>query len=253
MKKVTKIIRISLILSFFIISGYALQKSYTFLFMPRGYTLTTDIILAKTTKNQIDTFIAQKINYKEENLNSIAKALHNRFLYIKSVNISRLATQALDINIHTYNPLFIVNDNHILLESGMCEPKNTFDANSIASLERITIHASAIIDNHVDSTCYRCLTTLSPHIIKMYNLIWISACEIWLKNKKQQRFALLCNTNTIHDGHKITLGTSLKNEIVSKKAFNYNTMKTWVADIRFDNQIVIFSRGGRGYGYTTSS
>lgn len=253
MKKVTKIIKISLMLAFFIISGYVLQKSYDALFTPRGYNLTADTILSQTTKDQVNSFIAQEINCKKTAAHSIATKLKHQFPYIQSIDISRLATQTVHIKIHTYNPLFIVNGNQILLESGICEPKNRFSENSIASLATININSSAIIDNHLNQSCYTCLAKLSPHILKTYTLNWINACEIWLKNKKQPRFALLCDTNTIHDEHKITLGTSLEHEIVSKKAFNYNTIKIWVADIRFDNQIVIFSRGGRDHGCITSS
>jgi len=250
MKKTAKIIRIIIIFALLITGGFFSYKLYHRLFTPTRFTISSNNILSASTLETINTFIDQKTDYTDKSIKSLAAQLKTTFPFIKEVAITQLPkTLAIHMNIN--KPLFVINNDLILLESGTLESLNLFKPDVFESLPSASIHKSSYHDKNLSQSCYNCLTSISRHLLDSYQLNWNNEQEVWLNDKKQPRFIILCNLQSIEDQKKLKFCSTLKNEIVRKKEFSHNKLNTWIADIRFDNQIIIFSRGGKGHGYNT--
>jgi hypothetical protein len=152
-----------------------------------------------------------------------------------------------------YKPIIKINDNLVLLESGMMESQHSFKSDIIEVLPSLCIHESIFTDNRLTPDIYTCLNSISPYLFKEYEINWHNKYELWLTDKSQHNFKILSDAYSISDEQKLKLCKKLKEEIKGKKEVLLNKSKTWIADIRFDNQIIVFSRGGRGHGYNSST
>jgi len=254
MKKVQIIIRIFVGFVPLLVGGIIGYNSYRILFIPSDYTLETNSILSTQAIEQINNFIEQNIDFKNSlSLKKIASSLKEEFACIKRVAIRQLPTKKLHIQLSTYKPLFRLNNDCILLKSGIIEPLHSFNPQSIDKLQCITVHNSAINKHQLSSPCYTCLTNCSPSVFESFDFTWNNETELILHDKKQRRFSILGDINTLTDQQKLKLYTTLQHQIMNRNDYALNKGKKWIADFRFDNQIIIFSRGGRGYGYKASS
>jgi len=230
------------------LGGY---KASRILFEPSGYFLNTSSVLSQQAHLTIANFCEQ-IDVKKLPLQKIAYNIKERFPIIESVTIHQQPTKTLDIRCCVYTPLFNINHDMIVCASGILEPSHSFKTELITTLPALKIDACEITENRLHTVCYDCLASCPSTLFDVYDLTWKNEAEIVLTDKKQGRFSILSDINTINDQKKFNLYAHLKHDIMNRNDFALNKGKQWVADIRFDNQIIIFSRGGRGYGYKTS-
>lgn len=253
MKKALKNIRIIVVVATCIFLGYLGNKAYRLIFTPVTYSITSDNILSTTTQECIKTVVAHDIDYQRVPLATIAHQLKDTFPFVKGVTIAHLATGTVAIHLTIYKPLMRINSNLVLLESGILESQQSFKSDVIASLSAVSVHESVFTDSRLTPDFYTCLASISSHLFKGYEINWHNKHELWLTDKNQPSFKILCDAHSISNEQKLNLCKKLKEEIKGKKEVLLNKSKTWIADIRFDNQIIIFSRGGRGHGYDTST
>ncbi|TET05876.1 hypothetical protein E3J79_03740 [Candidatus Dependentiae bacterium] len=253
MKKALKNIRIIVVVATCIFLGYLGYKAYCLIFTPLTYAITNDSILSTTAQECIKTVVAQDIDYQSVPFATIAHQLKDTFPFIKVVTIAHLATGTVAIHLTIYKPIIRINNNLVLLESGVLELQQLFKYDIIASLPTVSVHESVCTDSRLTSDFYTCLSAISPHLFKEYEINWHNKHELWLTDKNQHSFKILCDIYSISNEQKLRLCKKLKEEIKGKKEVLLNKSKTWIADIRFDNQIIVFSRGGRGHGYDTST
>jgi len=249
MKRTLKIAR-TLIITFAIGSGtFLVYRTINQLLIPAEIVLLSETQLSQKGHELIYTFINEEINYKYKPLHEIAYLVKNQFSEIKNISITHIPKKLI-IKFNIHKPRFVINDKKIFLESGIIKPKHFFDKNSIELLPKLSLNESLHSNKQFLNTCYSYLENISPELFENYDLIWKTEQEIWLTNKEQPRFSILSDPNSINNNQKLTLCSKLKKNIESKKTFSF-TKSVWFADIRFDNQVIIFSRGGKGYGYNT--
>jgi len=250
MKKGIKIARITVIFGLIIGGAFIGYRSFINHTTPSCFFVTADQILSKEGLSAIATFIKEETDYKKSSLAIIAYKLKAAFSHINHIAISHISKK-LVINVQPHKPRFVINADKVLLESGKVKPRSLFNNDILLTIPLLTISESACHIDNLSADCFNALNTISPVLLEQYNLCWENEREVWLTDKKKPHFTILTDSHSITHQQKLDVCGILKKTIESRKDFSRRKSTVWVADIRFDNQVIIFSRGGKGHGYNT--
>jgi len=246
-RKIKLIARLILLCTVCIIVVYTSNNLYQTLFNVDKFEICHNGHISITSCEMISTTLAD--TFQSLSFHGISQKIKNSFPFIKNISCAQLPTKELIITLEPYEPLYVINNDLILIESGNIVSKNMYD--EIVYKELVNITYEQPLHTSVNKSCFTCLNSLNRSIFDAYDLTWTDDNEILLIDKKHRRFAIYTDMHSLEDLQKINHCSSLKTKITETKEFSLEKRKIWFADIRFDNQIVIFSRGGRGHGYAT--
>lgn len=164
------------------------------------------------------------------------------------------ASKALNFTIQAYQPVFLLNDEHVVCQHGKMFSKATFAQDQLAKLENISFDG-APTPKKVDllMTFFESLMNSSDvssagkdSILKDFSVRWIDKHAIWLDSKQGQDLSLLVGYNIVPTQRDVMQCRKLRGQIADKPCKDKrgkpckNNMR-WVCDLRFDQQIVLFS------------
>ena len=158
------------------------------------------------------------------------------------------SSKILNFSIQGYHPVFLINDEHVICQYGKMFAKSVFAQEELVKLENISFDGVPTPKN-VD----RLVTffeSLHEPILKDFSVRWIDKHAVWLDQKKglgqAQDLSLLVGYDTVPTSNDVKECRNLRGQIIDKpckdkrgRPCKNNT--TWVCDLRFDQQIVLFS------------
>lgn len=220
---------------------------------PDNCVFVIDPFLSRSMQLEIKGFIDEAYKKSKSPSNLLPK-IESNFPAVKSVIIDMQNPEQLHFSIQTYQPLFLLNDEHVICQQGKMFSKATFDQKELDTLEnimfegvptpknvdRLTTFFESLIDVH-DAAFVN-----SGSILKDFSVRWINKHSIWLDQKQGQDLSLLVGYNVVPNQHDIKQCRNLRGQISDKPCKDKrgkpckNNM-TWVCDLRFDQQIVLFS------------
>ena len=248
MKKLKQYLKISSVIAISITTPYLVYTSYKKIFTPSSYQLHFPTSLSSNSREKIDSFIAKNSNYQQNKPAKIISTIKENFPFIKTVALNYEATKQLDIIVSTYKPIYLINSNQLLLESGELNSREDYTSEVTQNLPTINFNNKDKQQEKRKLTESSILQQIDHEIKKQYSIVWKNENHILLNDKNQKNFSILCNAHSILQKNKITTCQKLKNKKIARNRW-YLTKRQVIADIRFDKQI-IFSRGGKGHDYT---
>lgn len=197
-----------------------------------------DPLLAPQTRQVIATFIKEKSAQKIPVYSDFAQIIVQRFPCIKSVEIERDASGLLYYELESAMPIISINEHLALTDDGTLLLKNSFAPHVIQSLHNVDVPSGVIT-----SDLRKNISTLVNDFLMTYRVKWISDQEIHIQNKQQEPFSILCNAQTIPNQTVLEKCLAIKNELINGASIEKVKTKqlTWVADVRFKNQIIVNS------------
>ncbi len=80
---------------------------------------------------------------------------------------------------------------------------------------------------------------MSPEMFKGYNVVVGRGQEIHLNDKTEPKLSLVCRCSDLATRHVCAAGKVARDMLKNDPAFKSSASRTWVADLRFKNQIVV--------------
>lgn len=228
---------------------------------PDNCVFVIDHFFSHAMQLEIKSFIDAAYKKSKSPSNLLPK-IESHFPAIKSVVIDMQNPALLNFTIQSYQPLFLINDEHVICQGGKMFTKNTFAIEQISKLENIHFEDVPTPEN-VDrlmqffetiADASNSSLVKSYPIFKDFSVRWIDKHVIWLDqkeilgsdHKQRQDLSLLIGYTTIPSDHDIAQCRNLRGQIVDRPCNNKRGQPcknntTWVCDLRFDRQIVLFS------------
>jgi hypothetical protein len=210
---------------------------------PDNCVFVIDPFFSRAMQLEIKDFIDTAYKKSKSPSNLLPK-IESHFPAIKSVVIDMQNPELLNFSIQTYQPIFLLNDEHVICQTGKMFSKATFAQEQLLKLENISFQG-APTPKSVDRLMIF-FESLTDPILKDFSVRWIDKHAIWLDQKQGQNLSLLVGYNVVPNKHDIMQCRNLRGQIVDKPCKDKrgkpckNNM-TWVCDLRFDQQIVLFS------------
>lgn len=172
----------------------------------------------------------------------------SKFDWIVSIDVALLPYRKAMIELVAYEPLYRINNDYVVTVTGKLLPKNNFDSLLVSALGHINI----VFSNNepvLSDACRQFILAIPSSLLDTYQCVWESDTRVRLYDKQQTHFVIVCHPLMMPNEKMIQHCNALKGELVERCVFELPRAKTWVADIRFEDQIVVSQeKGGNRYG-----
>lgn len=234
MKYYTVIRCISFFLLFLVI--ISLEQLSSSLFSIDCLTYAIDSLVAESTQQDIITYVQQIPENRSLSFQELAYKIQKQFSFIHETTIEHLAPGIVYIACNAQKPLYIINNSLILTEQGYLYNKNIFLSLTIKQLPHITLPS---LKKNIILSLVAIINNIEPIVFSQFTLSWINDTKICLYDKKQRQFSIIFNKNQLPNKKLLQHCAYIKQRLQAQKEFT-NTKKHYVADIRFEDQIVVY-------------
>ncbi len=227
-----------------LLSIVVVKRLHTFTFAVERYSLLIDKHFSESMHASIVAFLHERDDVKIMKPSDMFTCLRQQFPSIKSIAVDYNASKVLDITIKAAQPVLGLNDQNVLTENGCIVERHLFEKNYIASLNTVNVGDKALAEKQLSESFQEYVRCLPVHFFDQYKVSWLSEREVWLQDKNQKKFSLLCSAEVIPNKQMMDYADHIKESLMQRGAFAQQGTRKWIADMRFANQIVVFSGKG---------
>ena len=236
----------SLIVMFSITFGLGLVKHLQRACTVSKNTIYFDTFLSSGMQEEIRTFFESgfkdSIN-RADNRADLAQQAKKRFFCIKDITWEHKSSHRAIMHIRARSPLYTLNKQSLFLEDGLVEAKSNFTEESTEHLYNLSV---AFLGDCVDETlCNNLLAQRLDNLFEHFSVTWVDASNIVLTDKSCSYFCLRTHAYCILDQSVIEECFQLRDELKTQAR---PKATVWVADVRFDNQIILYGQRGNNEG-----
>jgi len=238
-------IKIGFVIVLSIFFAVSVKKLSDHIFSIDGFSCKIDNTISQAQACKIISFLHRQKDLKRWSLQNISEKIKTEFPFIQSVVSSRKASGILDLRLGAVVPIFFVNKMFVLVREGGLFENSFFSKQAIANLACVQVNLQ---DFTLADSCKKMLKKLPTSCFEQYDLVWESGTKSWLKDKKNNLFAIVFNDTCVVNEKILSACRRLKNNLQERGVFTVKKPKRWVADVRFKDQIIVFSDRGGGDG-----
>lgn len=201
------------------------------------YEVQVDPAFSSSFARTIHTFIQERLDGRMLFMPYLAQSLQKNFPAIENIEITRHPGGTVDIAIKSVNPRMIVNHEHAFVD-GKLLPVYQFSKEWLAGRAEIALGGDI---HQLDPVIADCLARLDIDTVRAYNVAVVSPQELLLQDKEYQHFVIRGNPGALPKQQVLAQCQAIKKNLLDTGALTKKLKKTWTADVRFDNQIVVSS------------
>lgn len=208
----------------------------------------------------ITSFFHDSPALKSADLAQISSIVRTQFPSIGHLDLAHDGSGLVTAQIDAVKPLCLINQDYILSSDGALIKKQVFEVsvlNTLVSLEVPQLDVCCCVPCAMMHK--ECVGRLQPALVATaqllpnyvtaeYNVSCRNHCSWLLVDKREQRFAVLFHGSHIPDKKILARCAKLKGTLDARGAFAPTARRSWIADVRFENQIVLFENAGGIHG-----
>lgn len=219
---------------------------YNRLFLITHYELIVDSLLTNETQIAIEQHL-QHSNWRR-NPHELTKTLSDRFACIKKVSTQILPPSLLRITIEAEQPTLAVNNRYVITHSGKVIPDHSFLRHRVIMLPHIRMRTLSPDAPLLSNELKICLAHLTPQLLTSYAITIESETTIWL-NDMNTPIDILTSVASMPDHTMIAQCNRVVQSLTpEEESPTTDTAERWIADIRFNKQIIVSKKGGHNHG-----
>lgn len=209
------------------------------------YAFTFDHFISDKAQQDIVAYIEAN-SLSTMSATDSAGAIKKTFPFVRSTTISYLPTGICHLAIKAQRPQCIINNVFVMTRTGDLHDKDLFMRHMLALVPPITVSFEK--DQQVlPALLHDVVTNVPAQLFALYNFEWVTEHSIVLHDKINPHFAVTCTADHLPTAKMLRGCAQIKQLLCCRDAFRYNN--SWVADIRFADQIVVYKAlGGLNYG-----
>ncbi len=206
------------------------------LFTINRYIFSFDQTISDKTQQKIAAYVeANQLSIF--NGPAIADAIQERFSFVHNVTLSYLPIGVVCVEIIADQPEYWINNTQVITRKGSLYAKKVFTKHNLALLPSIAISFDED-QQALPTRLHDVVTNLPSHVFTTYDFEWDTEHIIWLRDKEKPQFAIVFAADQLPT-EKVLFGcTQIKQVLHQRLALECKTH--WVADIRFNDQIIVY-------------
>jgi hypothetical protein len=178
-----------------------------------------------------------------------AQEIQKQFPWIQSVSFFRIPTKTMRVAVTIGEPQVRVNA-AIVTDHLHVLPACTFVPTALTQIPALHVNFHNVNRAEVPQAFIPHAKTFTDERFKPYIISWIDEYRARLTDKEQPQFNILFNTHSIPDAATFAHCAVIKKQLEERGSFSGRQKEArWVADVRFDRQVIVFSeKGGIAHG-----
>ncbi|OQA36290.1 MAG: hypothetical protein BWY54_00100 [Candidatus Dependentiae bacterium ADurb.Bin331] len=166
-------------------------------------------------------------------------SLKRQFPFINEIICSRYKPHQLYVNIHIDLPYFLVNDERVLTRRG-CIASCSFFEKQYLTLPGINIIQPK---QELDHRCLQWLQRVPQKMFQLYEITIENRTSILVSDRMKTCMTIKMDSNQLLDQAIINRCIKMQAQLTEQKKFKKTSPAAWIADVRFNKQIVIYQKG----------
>lgn len=177
------------------------------------------------------------------NPRTIIATITEQFPCVKSVSVHCQASNTAHIAVEAYDPIVRINNTHVLTEIKTIIPACSYALYAVNALPLFSM-TGALPDHCSDRMMNAIKSCVKESVFDRYTLSWVNDHELYFKDIQDPSFSLLCDAASLPTHTMLVSYEQVKNSIKRRNS----AMNRWVADLRFNDQIIVSGAKGGSYG-----
>ena len=241
MKDTIKRFRIIALIVLVLGSGIVVHTVYRSVCAVQYVTYAFDQTLSPELQREIVAQVALFENDGSYNPRTILETITQQFPCVQSVAVHCRASNTALVEVAAHDPMVRINGTHVLTDSKMIIPDRSYALYVIDALPSFSM-AAVLPDECSDRMMDAVRSCIKDRIFEQYTLSWVNEHELYFHDMNDPSFSMLCDAVSLPTHSTLISYEQLKNSIKNRKS----ATNRWVADLRFDDQIIVSGdKGGR--------
>jgi len=209
------------------------------------YAFVFDRKLSSNAQRAIAGTVGQLVENQQATPAQLVALLHQKFSLIKQVGIFTIPGRHAIAKIIAHKPLCLLGDNHALLGSGTCINRLLLSPETLAATPHVEVRDWFADDGEIPSQLAPFLKALGPEKMKEFRVSWHGDHEVVLTDIQTPTFSVLLEGKKDINQELFTKCTAIKELLATRGLLNTPRKRSWTADVRFKDQVIVFT-GKRG-------
>ncbi len=178
-----------------------------------------------------------------------AQEIQKQFPWIQSVSFHRIPTKEMRVAVIADDPQIKVNTG-VITHHLRVLPAVTFTVTALSQIPTLEVKFPHAERHEIPDSFVPHAKTLTDQRFSAYTITWIDEYCARLTDAEQPHFSILFNAYSIPDEAMFAHCLSIKQQLEERGSFaGRNKGTRWVADVRFERQVIVFSeKGGIAHG-----
>lgn len=204
-----------------------------------SYDVQVDAAFSPSFAQTITSFVRAQTDGRLLFMPHLAQVIQEQFPAVETIEITRNACGNVEVLIKGSSPRVVVNQEKAFTD-GKLLPTFQFSQDWLAGRAQVSV-SSALCTESLDPVLAHCLAQIDIDLLHTYNVTINDIFESWLHDKQHHNFSIRFNAATLPKNSVVAQCQAIKNELLASGALTKKPQKKWIADVRFDNQIVVSS------------
>lgn len=239
MKRITP--NIIFYLCFLASSVFIAHRCWFRLHAVEQFVIQSDPLFSESKRQEISTYVSNRIG---EHFDTLSSALLAEFPVIASASFALQSNKDVLIDIASHVPFVRVNDAQVLTQNGRLIPADHFESTVTQKLASIAVAPSALSDESQLCAMVQDLKDIDYALMYSFQLTWHTRYEVIVANKENPSIQMVCCAYQLASSCKVDSYLSAVASIVQDQTAGASAKKQWIADVRFENQVIL--RGSKG-------
>ena len=209
------------------------------------YAFVFDQKLSSNAQRAIAGTVEQLVETEQATPAQLIKLLHKKFSLIKRVGIFTIPGRHAIAKIIAHNPLCLLGDSHALLSSGTYINRLLLSAEILATTPHVEVRDWFANDGEIPSQLAPFLKSLGPEKMKEFRISWHGDHEVLLTDINTPTFCVMLEGKKESCLMLSTRCATIKELLTARGLLNTPRKRSWTADMRFKDQVIVFT-GKRG-------
>jgi len=217
------------------------------------YSITITGNITEQLRENIAQYVQTSCPASNSSFAQLCAAAQEQFSCIKDLDVARLPGKMAHVEISVHEPLYLVNNEHIVSHDGVLLAKNSYEPQAVQDLYQVFISGLPSLQANSGSqervtlspSCKQTLAQMTPDFLDRYFFAWQNDNAAWLYARENNpQLAILFHPLSLPAHAILEHCDALKQDLVlqeaSKKQRTQNKQtRGWVADVRFKDQIIV--------------
>lgn len=221
-----------------VISLYSIEKFYYSACTIKKICYSLDTKLSAQAQKEIEEYCSEFLA-KSIAAPVLVEKIKNKFPFLRSIKVQLEPVRVAYCSVRAYNPEIIVNNKFVYGNLQFFDIAN-FAPHFLRTLSSVNCLLSDY-DSEEYELFLQTLKKISPELCAIYAVTIYNQEKIKLVDKEQPQCIVICDVNTIPNKAMQALCKTVVSMQYAKKSVQ---SKSFIADVRFKDQIILHETGG---------
>ena len=203
----------------------------------KSISIQFDDRFSDVSRQVLEQHISLLVRNNVNNFGHIINGIQQQYEYIEKVDVHFVAPSTLKVVFLSHVPLCVINENLLLLTSGILTQRDYYVQTALVDLPLINVDPSQL-STCSWSTLVACISSIDRQFFDRFSVSYDDQCQLIFNHTVNPRCSLVCRSDFEFKNLKL-YEKAVFTLIEQRKSIAQFENIAWTADLRFEKQIIL--------------